>query len=165
MNANSKLPVPTTINDWLVRATTEFERANISTARLDAELLLCHMLGVDRTWLIAHANDSLAMSALSQKGGTRREGLKDYGERLILKRLRREPIAYLVGHKEFYGRDFTVTPDVLIPRPETEAMIELLAPIADKAKTLIDVGTGSGAIAITVKLTHAHLDVEAVDVS
>ena len=98
MNANSKLPVPTTINDWLVRATTEFERANISTARLDAELLLCHMLGVDRTWLIAHANDSLAMSALSQKGGSRREGLKDYGERLILKRLRREPIAYLVGN-------------------------------------------------------------------
>lgn len=165
MNANSKPPAPTTINDWLANATSQLDRANIPSARLDAELILCHMLGVDRTWLIAHANDSLAMSALSQKGGIRRMGLKEYGEKLVLRRLKREPIAYLVGHKEFYGRVFAVTSDVLIPRPETEAMIELLAPIAPGAKTLIDIGTGSGAIAITAKLDFPHLDVEAVDVS
>lgn len=165
MNANSKQPAPTTINGWLTHAASQFERANIPSARLDAELLLCHMLGVDRTWLVAHGNDSLALAALSQKGGTRREGLREYGEKLILRRLKREPIAYLVGHKEFYGRDFVVTPDVLIPRPETEAMIELLTPLAGNAKTLIDVGTGSGAIAVTAKLTFPHLLVEATDVS
>lgn len=165
MSANSKPPAPTTINAWLDDATTQFDRANIPSARLDAELLLCHMLGVDRTWLIAHGDDSLARAALSQKGGTRREGLKDYGERLILRRLKREPIAYLIGRKDFYGREFSVTSDVLIPRPETEVMIELLTLPAEKAKTLIDIGTGSGAIAVTAKLTFPHLKVEAVDIS
>ena len=104
MNASSKRPAPTTVNDWLERATHELTKANVPTARLDSELMLCHMLGVDRTWLIAHGDDSLAMSALSQKGGERRGGLKEYGERLLLRRLRREPLAYLFGRKEFYGR-------------------------------------------------------------
>lgn len=165
MSVNSKLPVPTTINGWLARATTELERAQIPSARLDAELLLCHMLGVDRTWLIAHADESLARAALSQRGGTRREGLKEYGEKILLRRLKREPIAYIVGHKDFYGREFVVTSDVLIPRPETEVMIELLTLPAESAETLIDVGTGSGTIAVTAKLTFPHLKVEAVDVS
>lgn len=154
-----------TIDDWLERATTELVRANIPSARLDAELILCHMLGVDRAWLIAHSDDSLARSALSQKGGTRREGLKEYGEKLLLRRLKHEPIAYLVGYREFYGRNFIVTPDVLIPRPETEVVIDLLTLPADHAKALIDVGTGSGAIAVTAKLTFPHLKVEAVDIS
>lgn len=165
MSVSSKPPVPTTINAWLDYATGELKRANISSARLDAELLLCHMLGVDRTWLIAHGGDSLARAALSQKGGTRREGLKEYGEKLLFRRLKNEPIAYIVGHREFYGRDFIVTPDVLIPRPDTEVMIELLTLPADGSKTLIDVGTGSGAIAVTAKLTFPHLKVEAVDIS
>lgn len=165
MSVSSKQPAQATINDWLERATTELERANIPSARLDAELLLCHMLGVDRPWLIAHGGESLARSALSQKGGTRREGLKEYGEKLLLRRLKHVPIAYLVGYREFYGRNFIVTPDVLIPRPETEVMIELLTLPADDAKTLIDVGTGSGAIAVTAKLTFPHLKVESIDIS
>ena len=165
MSASSKPPAPTTIDAWLDYATGELKRANISSARLDAELLLCHMLGVDRTWLLAHGGDSLARAALSQRGGTRREGLKEYGEKLLLRRLKNDPIAYIVGHREFYGREFIVTPDVLIPRPDTEVMIELLTLPADGAKTLIDVGTGSGAIAVTAKLTFPHLKVEAVDIS
>lgn len=165
MNVNSKQPVPTTINSWLDSTTHELTKANIPSARLDAELMLCHMLGVNRTWLVAHGNDSLAMSALSQKGGERRGGLKEYGEKLLLRRLRREPLAYLFGKKEFYGREFAVTPETLIPRPETEAMIELLTPLAKSAKNLIDVGTGSGIIAITAALEFPHLTIEAVDVS
>jgi release factor glutamine methyltransferase len=165
MSASSKLPAPTTINAWLDYATAELDRANIESARLDAELLLCHMLGVDRTWLIAHGEDSLARAALSQRGGARREGLKEYGEKILLRRLKREPIAYIVGRKDFYGREFAVTSDVLIPRPETEVMVELLTLPAESAKTLIDVGTGSGAIAVTAKLTFPHLKVDAVDVS
>ncbi len=154
-----------TIEQWLTQATRELEKANIPSARLDAELLLCYMLGVDRTWLVAHNDDSLARAALSQKGTPRREGLKEYGEKLLLRRLKREPIAYIVGRKDFYGREFIVTPDVLIPRPETEVMVELLTLPAESAETLIDVGTGSGAIAVTAKLTFPHLKVEGVDVS
>lgn len=165
MSVSSKQPAPATINGWLRHVAEQFERATIPSARLDAELLLCHMLGVDRTWLIAHGDDSLARSALSQKGGVRRGGLKEYGEQLILKRLKRVPIAYLIGRKEFYGREFIVTPDVLIPRPETETMITLLSPMAETASTLIDVGTGSGAIAVTAKLTYPNLTVEATDIS
>jgi release factor glutamine methyltransferase len=161
MNANSKQPVPTTINDWLASSTHELVKANIPTARLDAELLLCHMLGVDRAWLIAHGEDSLTMSALSQKGGVRRGGLKEYGEKLLLRRLKREPLAYLFGHKEFYGRDFIVSKDVLIPRPETESLIELAKKHA-LTGNLLDVGTGSGAIGLTLSL---ELDAVALTLS
>lgn len=171
MNANSKQPVPTTINDWLASSTHELTKANIPSARLDAELMLCHMLGVDRTWLIAHGNDSLAMSALSQKGGERRGGLREYGEKLLLQRLKRQPLAYLFGKKEFYGREFIVNKDVLIPRPETEALVEL----AKKHRitgTLLDVGTGSGTLGLTlwhelenITLTLSDISLEALEVA
>lgn len=155
-----------TISVWLDDATVQLTRARITTPRLDAEVLLCHMLGVDRAWLVAHADDSLTMSALSQKGGARRSGLKDYGEKLILGRLKRQPIAYLVGHKEFYGRDFIVDKHVLIPRPESETLIELLKSLPREAQeTILDVGTGSGALAITAKLELPASTVIASDIS
>lgn len=149
MSANSKQPAPTTINEWLASATHELTKAKIPTARLDAELILCHMLGVERAWLIAHGDDSLLRSALSQKGGVRRGGLREYGEQLLTRRLRREPLAYLFGRKEFYGRGFIVTKDVLVPRPETEALVEL-AKQHHLGGTVLDVGTGSGALGLTL---------------
>lgn len=164
MNANSKQPVPTTINDWLASTTHELSKANIPTARLDAELMLCHMLGVDRTWLIAHGNDSLAMSALSQKGGERRGGLKEYGEKLLLQRLKRQPLAYLFGKKEFYGREFIVDKNVLIPRPETEALVDV-AKACGLTGSILDVGTGSGALGLTLLLELNGADVTLSDVS
>ena len=164
MNANSKRPAPTTVNDWLERATHELAKANIPTARLDAELMLCHMLGVDRTWLIAHGDDSLAMSALSQKGGERRGGLKEYGERLLLRRLRREPLAYLFGRKEFYGREFMVTKDVLVPRPETESVIDVTKALGLHGD-ILDVGTGSGAIGLTLWLELSEVVLTLSDIS
>ncbi len=160
-----------TIEDWLKDATVQLTRANISTARLDAELMLCHMLGVDRAWLIAHASDSLTMSALSQKGGERRGGLKEYGELLLTRRMNRQPMAYLLGRKEFYGRDFMVSKDVLVPRPETEALIELAKKYAFTGN-VVDVGTGSGAIGITlwlelknINLTLSDYSLEALEVA
>lgn len=87
------------------------------------------------------------------------------------RRLKHEPLAYIFGHREFYGREFKVTPDVLVPRPDTEIMIDLLTGLMDSTDssgeplTLIDVGTGSGAIAITAKLEFPYLDVIASDIS
>lgn len=155
---------PQTIDDWLDGATDQLVKANIPSARLDAELMLCHMLGVDRPWLIAHADDSLTMSALSQRGGERRGGLKQYGEELVLKRLKRQPLAYLFGKKEFYGREFLVTKDVLIPRPETEVLIDL-AKKHELTGRLLDVGTGSGVLGLTLWHELADIDLTLSDIS
>jgi release factor glutamine methyltransferase len=144
-------PQLVTISDWLNKATADLTKAQIPSARLDAELLLCYMLGVERTWLIAHQSDSLHMTALNHRGGSRRGALLDYGEELLQKRLKRLPIAYIIGHKEFYGRDFIVTKDTLVPRPETEALIEL-AKQHKLTGSLLDVGTGSGCLGITLAL-------------
>lgn len=156
--------MPTTINDWLTSSTEELTKANIPTARLDAELILCHMLGVDRAWLIAHGNDSLTLAALSQKGGERRGGLKEYGEKLLRRRLNREPLAYLFGVKEFYGREFIVNKNVLVPRPETEALVEL-AKKYHLTGSILDVGTGSGAIGLTLALELNDASITVSDIS
>lgn len=138
-----------TISEWLNSTVEQFAKAHIPTAQLDAEVLLCHILGVDRTWLIAHGDESLARTALMHKGGTHPGGVKEYGDKLILRRLRREPIAYLLGYKEFYGRNFIVNKHVLIPRPETESLIDLAKKHLPGGH-ILDVGTGSGAIGLTL---------------
>jgi release factor glutamine methyltransferase len=107
---------------------------------VDARALLTHVLGVDRAWVIAHATDALdraqveAFFALAKR---RREG---------------EPVAYLTGRREFWGLDLEVTPAVLIPRPETETLVEAaLARLAsDRPTRVLDLGTGSGAIALAI---------------
>lgn len=151
------------ISAWLQVATKKLQNSGVSTARLDSELLLAHILEVDRTWLHAHGDESLTAQQFTEL------------ERLIKRRLNREPIAYITGKKEFYGREFIVTPDVLIPRPESETMIDLLKSLhpAILAKTprskeqifLIDVGTGSGCLGITARLELPELDVTLSDVS
>jgi len=73
-----------TIDEWLTDVTEQFSRANIPTARLDAELILCHMLGVERSWLIAHGADSLSRAALMNPKGVRPGGISVYGNRLVL---------------------------------------------------------------------------------
>ena len=153
-----------TISQWLSNAAQQLSLANIPSPKLDAELLLCHMLGVDRTWLIAHGDDSLAMSALSRRGATRRSGIAAYGEQLLLMRLKRIPIAYITGHKEFYGRDFILSPDTLVPRPETESLIEL-AKKHGCSGMLLDVGTGSGCLGLTLALELPDSQLTVSDIS
>lgn len=150
MSVNSKPPA-LKINQWLNEAADKLGAAGIPSARLDAELILAHALEHDRTWIIAH-NDKNADFTEADK--------------LINRRVQRTPLAYLTGHKEFYGRDFTVNEQVLIPRPDTEEIIDQLKQLEPQGnQKLIDVGTGSGAIAITAKLEFPDLYVEAVDVS
>jgi len=143
-----------TIAGWLNNTSTQFTQAGISTARLDAEIILAHTLRRSRTWLHAHDDEVLIPRLLEIANA-----------RLDL-RLDRTPIAYIIGHKEFYTRMFKVTPSVLIPRPESESLIGLLKKhLPANAKRLIDVGTGSGCLGVTAKLEFPELDVTLTDIS
>ncbi len=106
----------------------------------DAALLLAHTLGHDRSWLIAHGNDPLSGEDLQRF------------EALVARRALGEPVAYLIGAAWFYGHAFEVNPSVLVPRPETERLVEAaLQHLRDYEKPVVlDVGTGSGAIACTL---------------
>ena len=141
------------INEWLERASARLSEAGIPSPRLDAELILAHVVGRDRTWLIAHSSDDIADKDALHEANT-----------LLTKRIHRMPIAYLLGCKEFYSRQFTVNEHVLIPRPETEVMIELLSTYSPHGRA-IDVGCGSGCIGITAKLEFPELDMTLADVS
>lgn len=154
MSANSKPAAPTTLKVWLKRADDKLTEANIGSARLDAQLLLAHVLKKDREWLLAHDDEKLT-AAQTRKAG-----------RLLKRRLNHEPLAYITGYKEFYGRDFKVDGSVLIPRPETEELIDLLKELKlPKETEIIDVGTGSGALAVTAALELPHSIVSATDIS
>lgn len=131
-----------TICDWLKNAAKSIDR-------LDAELILAHFLNdVDRSYLVSHSDEELQdTSAIDSYVARRAEG---------------EPLAYILGYREFYGRRFFVTPDVLIPRPETETIIDIIKDL--KPEKILDVGTGSGCIAITCAL-ETDAQVDAVDIS
>lgn len=129
-----------TIVGALRAATRRLTAAGLQTPRLDAEVLLRHLLGIDRTTLFLRYHDPIDQATLIAY------------EELLGRRLDGQPVAYLTGQREFLGLALTVTPDVLVPRPETELLVEwargwLLAPGRDRAH-VVDVGTGSGAIAI-----------------
>lgn len=161
MNVNS-LPKMPAISEWLKDATQRLKQADIPSPRLDAELILAHTLRKNRTYLHAHIDQSLSSREL------------DIAEARLVLRLDRVPVAYITGHKEFYGRLFHVTTATLIPRPESEAMINLLKELiqltpprlldAPRLK-LIDIGTGSGCLGISAKLELPELDVTLADIS
>lgn len=125
------------------------------TAALDADLLARHVTGWDLATWIARRSEA-ADAFFEERYAT-----------VIARRLTREPIAYIRGTQEFWGRDFEVGSGVLIPRPETELLVELaVSHLSSKPNALVvDVGTGSGCIAITVALEHPSADVHAIDVS
>lgn len=124
-------------------------------ARSEAQTLLCWSLGVARGWLAAHADHDIEIRAAMKF------------ERACARRAHGEPVAYITGVREFYGLEFAVGPDVLIPRPETEMLVELaLAKLAKNTScAILDLGTGSGAIAVTLARLLPHARVVAVDVS
>ncbi len=126
------------------------EDAKIDAPRLTAEVLLAHAVGRDRAWLFAHCDEEL-----------RELWWIHYG-RYLHQRIEGTPTQYIVNRQEFFGRDFRVTPDVLIPRPETEHVIEIA--LRRPAQSILDIGTGSGAIAVTLAL-EMKARVRATDIS
>lgn len=121
---------------------------------LEAEILMAHTLKKDRTWVVTHGTDELVPS------------LEKRFRALVERRMSHEPIAYIIGEKDFYGHPFIVNRTVLVPRPETELMIDALKERYQKndAFTVWDTGTGSGAIAITVALEFPRAFVIASDI-
>jgi release factor glutamine methyltransferase len=128
---------------------------HLPTGRRDAELLLLRAVGRDRAWLLTHPDEEI-----SQEEAQRYDAW-------IARRAAQEPVQYIVGEQEFYGLRFRVTPDVLIPRPETEHLVEaLLARVPhDAALRVADVGTGSGAIAVSLAHALPQAQVTALDLS
>ncbi len=132
--------------------------ARLGVDRLDAQLLLLHALGRpphDRAWLLAHDTDALPeplWTALSAQ---------------LLRRLAGEPVAYLLGEKEFHGLALRVDPRVLVPRPDTETLVDWALECLEgqAAPRVLDLGTGSGAIALALQHARADAQVDAVDAS
>ncbi|MGO9445622.1 MAG: peptide chain release factor N(5)-glutamine methyltransferase [Thiobacillaceae bacterium] len=124
-------------------------------ARLELRVLLEQVLRVDRVWLVLNQEDALHATDLARY------------EQLLRRRLAGEPVAYILGRREFYGRSFMVNPDVLIPRPETEQLIDLaVARLPDSTpEDVLDLGTGSGCIAITLAILRPACRVVGIDVS
>ena len=124
-------------------------------AKLEAQLLLQSVLNVNRAWLISHQNDALEANVHAAYRA------------LINRRLNGEPIAYILGYREFYGLKLKVTPATLIPRPDTETLVDAaLAKIPlQKNLTICDLGTGSGVIALAIAKHRPHSHVTAVDTS
>ncbi len=146
-----------TYHDLAVAARATLERAGVAAAeaRLDADLLARHALGWDHaTWL-------------SGRHDRAPSDFEPAYTALIARRAAREPVAYIRGVQEFWGRQFVVTPAVLIPRPETELLIEAAGEfLADHPQSIVaDIGTGSGCVAITLALEHPAVTVFATDIS
>ena len=130
------------------------EYSGVPEARREAGSLLSFVLGKDRTFLISHAEDPVNEDSFERLRG------------LVERRAAGEPLQYITGVQDFYGREFRVTPDVLIPRPETELLVEAALEVTTSKDALIcDVGTGSGCIAITLLCEKAAARGVAVDKS
>ena len=143
-----------TVRNQLIEARSALKQARIFSGWLDAEVVLAHVLRQERSWLHAHPEQPLT--------ATQRRRFHD----LISRRAAFAPVAYLTGEREVYGHTIHVSPSVLIPRPETELLVErAIAWLRDhsNARHIIDVGTGSGAIAIALAKAVRSIRVTAID--
>ena len=147
-----------TIREALRSAAERLELHHVSNSRLAAELLVAHSLSVKREYLYAHDERVLRDEEIQAL------------ENALYDRISGVPLQYIVGRQEFYGRYFRVTPDVLIPRPETEYIVEAVLEIQNAADQnshprILDVGTGSGCIAVTLALEISEAEVFGSDIS
>jgi release factor glutamine methyltransferase len=144
-----------TIIDTINKAAQTLSDNGVSNARLDAEVLLSHILNRNRAWLITHIHDALDA------------GNHALFDDAIVRRAKREPLQHIIGKQEFWGLDFIVTPDVLIPRPETELVVESAIKAGRNltAPVIIDLCTGTGCIAISLATELPAARFFAVDIS
>jgi release factor glutamine methyltransferase len=159
MGEPAVVPATATVRQALIEAHQTLSAAGIPSPRLDAEVLLAHVLGRKRAWLYAHPEFTLS---------------DEQGQAflaLVERRRRRQPVPYIVGHREFYGLDFAVDRRVLIPRPETELLVQQALEAAPRfsagAEPLLiaDIGTGSGIVAVSLALHLPAAVIYATDAS
>ncbi len=138
------------LNDWVTNASNRLTAVRVASPKLEAQVLAAHSMLVDRTWVLTHPEHVVNDLAL---------------EGLLQRRESGEPLAYILGYREFFSRRFRVDSNVLIPRQETEVLVETALELpVDRLKAL-DIGTGSGCIAITLKLERPNWEVWATDIS
>ncbi len=145
-----------TVSEYVLAGAERLSQAPHSDLCMrDAELLFLHVMGKDKAWLLSYWHEEIGWDC------------KDAYDKLLERRYRGEPIQYLVGETEFYGLPFKVTRDVLIPRPETEHLVEKVLALAKgfEPVRVVDVGTGSGAIAVTIAHHLRKAEVTALDLS
>ena len=144
-----------TLRDALAFAISRLTAASVPSCRMNAELLLMFTLECDRAYLHAHPERKLSTDEQTRYAQT------------LAERERGMPAQYITGHQEFWGMDLIVSPAVLIPRPETEHLIETLLPLARAMRQpkIVDVGTGSGCIALAVAKELPYADIHATEVS
>jgi release factor glutamine methyltransferase len=150
----------TRVGELLAEASRRLAEAGIPSPRLEARVLLAETLGASAAWVMAHP-----------EGEVQPERRSLYFSR-VSRRATHEPLAYIVGHREFYGLDLEVTPAVLIPRPETELLVEAALVAARRIRgtgqgwpLAVDLGTGSGAVAVAMAANLPGLRIIAVDIS
>ncbi|MDP4038874.1 MAG: peptide chain release factor N(5)-glutamine methyltransferase [bacterium] len=141
------------LKDLIRQTAAQFRKAGITSPVLDVQILAGFVLNKDKSWLIANSDYRLNSAQLKL--------IND----LAKKRLSRVPIAYILKTKEFYGLDFFTNDSVLIPRNETETLVEWSIKLTPKNAKVLDIGTGSGAIAIAIKKNRADLAITATDIS
>jgi release factor glutamine methyltransferase len=147
--------MPTSIAEAILQGAHDLRKAEVPEARREAGSLLAYVLDRDRTFILSHADDPIS-----------EEQLETFC-RTLEWRAAGKPLQYITGHQEFFGLDFEVTPDVLIPRPETELLVEKALKLVstEAAPIICDVGTGSGCIAITLLHELPRARATAIDVS
>jgi len=140
----------TTVDNWLKLAKNKLKEAQISSYSLDSELILCNILKVDRTTILAYPKRKLTKQNIF------------HANHFLKRRLQHEPLAYMLGFKEFYGRNFKVNSSVLVPRPETEEIIEQLKNnLVNNNEVILDIGTGSGILAVTIAKEFQNKNIKA----
>ncbi len=138
------------ISDWLKNATEKLRETGIGNPLNESLIILSKSLGIEKEKLITHQGEFIQTQNAND---------------LLERRIRGEPIAYIIGEKDFYKKPFFVNEHVLIPRPETEFIVELAIPYLNNCKTALDVGTGSGVIAISLSLENKSVRWIATDIS
>jgi release factor glutamine methyltransferase len=142
-----------TIKRVLDFAAVDFADKGFESPRLEAELLLSSLLNVNRIYLYTNFDRPLQPDELAEF------------RNFIARRRAGEPASYIIGKKEFWSMDFYVTPDVLVPRPDTETLLEAAMPCFESASAVLDLCTGSGCLAVVIAKTFSHLRVDATDIS